>query len=52
MFASVDLDLGDRGTMAITWAMAGKLEGLGMLEGESYPGIGTEVLDAVEREAW
>jgi GNAT superfamily N-acetyltransferase len=50
--AAVDLHLGDRGTMAITWAMAGELEGLAILERESYSGIGTEVLDAAEREAW
>jgi len=50
--AAVNLDLGDRGTTAITWAMAGQLEGLAILEGESYSGIGTEVLDAADREAW
>src|SRR5262245_12013342 len=51
MLAAVDLDFGDRGTRAITWAMAGELEGLAILEG-SYSGIGTEVLDADDREAW
>jgi len=50
--AAVDLDLGDRGKTVITWAMAGELEGLGILKGESYSGIGTEVLDAADREAW
>ena len=50
--AAVELDLGDRGTTAITWAMAGELEGLAILKGESYSGIGTEALDAAGREAW
>ncbi|KAA3607479.1 MAG: hypothetical protein DWQ01_14920 [Planctomycetota bacterium] len=50
--AAVDLDLGDRGTTAITWAMTGELEGLGILEGESYSGIASEVLDAADRKAW
>ncbi|KAA3607484.1 MAG: hypothetical protein DWQ01_14945 [Planctomycetota bacterium] len=52
ILAAVDLDLGDRSTTAITWAMAGELEGLGILEGESYSGIASEVLDAADREAW
>lgn len=50
--AAVDLDFGDRGTTAITWAMVGELEGLAILPGESYSGIATEVLDATDREAW
>jgi len=52
MLAAVDLHLGDSGMVAITWAMAGELEGLAILNGESYSGIGTEVLDAADREAW
>lgn len=50
--AAVELHLGDRGTMAITWAMSGELEGLGIVEGKPYSGIGTEVLNAADREAW
>lgn len=50
--AAVVLDLGERGTTSITWAMAGELEGLAILEGESYSGMGSEVLDAAGREAW
>lgn len=50
--AAVVLNLGDRGTTAITWAMSGELEGLAILEGESYSGIGIAVLDAADREAW
>lgn len=49
---AVELDLGVRGITSITWAMAGELEGLAILKGESYSGIGTEVLDAADREAW
>lgn len=52
MLAAIDLDLGDRGTAAITWAMAGDLEGLAILEDESYTGVGTELIDASDREAW
>lgn len=50
--AAVDLHLGDRGTTSITWAMAGELEGLAILKGESYSGTGTEVLDASDRHGW
>jgi hypothetical protein len=50
--AAVDLDFGKRGTTAITWAMAGELQGLAILPGESYAGIATEILDAADREAW
>ncbi len=52
MLAAVDLDFGDRGTTAITWAMAGELEGLAILDRQSYSGIGTETFDAAAREAW
>lgn len=50
--AAVDLDFGDRGMTTITWAMAGELEGLAILHGESYSGIEIAVLDAADREAW
>lgn len=50
--AAVELGFGDSGITAITWAMDGELEGLGILSGESYSGVGTEVLDAADREAW
>ncbi|MGE3966579.1 MAG: hypothetical protein AB7I09_20965 [Planctomycetota bacterium] len=50
--AAVDLHLGNRGMTSITWAMAGELEGLAILDGESYSGIGDAVLDAADREAW
>jgi hypothetical protein len=32
--------------------MSGELEGLAILGGEPYSGIGTEILDAADREAW
>jgi hypothetical protein len=50
--AAVVLHLGDRGTTTITWAMSGEIEGLAILEGESYSGIGLEILDAADRDAW
>jgi hypothetical protein len=50
--AAVELDLGERGTTTITWAMSGPFEGLAILTGESYAGVATETLDAADRDAW
>jgi hypothetical protein len=50
--AAVELDLGERGTATITWAMSSTFEGLAVLTGESYPGVATETLDAADRDAW
>jgi hypothetical protein len=50
--AAVDLHVDERRTTAITWAMDGWFQGLGILKGESYSGIATDHSDAARREAW
>ena len=50
--AAIDLDFGERGTTIITWATDGMNQGLANLNGESYTGLATEVLDAADRDAW
>lgn len=49
---AIDLQFENRGTIAISWFQFDTLEAIGILDGESYVGVGGEVLDGSQREAW
>ena len=50
---AVVLDLADRGSTIITWAMQGELEGLALLNDDgSYSGAADGIVDANTRVAW